>query len=50
MITSTDLYGNSGNMNAISGLMSGLDTESIVDQMLYSTKNKINAQYQKQQK
>lgn len=46
----SSIYGSSVNSNAIGGLMSGLDTESLVEQMLQATQAKINRQFQAQQK
>lgn len=49
-ILSTSLYGSSTSNNRISGLMSGLDTDTLVEQMSAATKNKINRAYQAKQK
>lgn len=46
---STSLYGSSTN-KGIGGLMSGLDTDELVEQLASATKNKINRQYQAKQK
>lgn len=44
--SSSSLY---GNRNVISGLASGMDTESMIENMVSGTKNKIQTQKQKQQ-
>lgn len=49
-ILSTSLYGSSISNNRISGLASGLDTDTLVEQMAAGTKNKINRAYQAKQK
>lgn len=46
---STSLYGSSAN-KGFGGLVSGLDTDELVNQMTARTKNKINRQYQAKQK
>ncbi len=48
-ILSTNLYGSSVN-KGMGGLMSGLDTDDLVNQMTAATRNKINKQYQAKQK
>jgi len=48
--TTSSVYGSSVTSKGIGGLMSGLDTESLVEQMLQSTQTKINRQFQAQQK
>ena len=48
-ILSTNLYGSSIN-KGMGGLMSGLDTDDLVNQMTAGTRNKINRQYQAKQK
>lgn len=48
--TTSSIYGSSVSGKGIGGLMSGLDTESLVEQMLQSTQAKINRQFQAQQK
>lgn len=48
-IQSTGLYGSSKGKGT-NGLLSGLDTDELVQQMLSSTKDKINKQYQAKQK
>ncbi len=48
--TTSSIYGSSVTSKGIGGLMSGLDTESLVEQMLQSTQIKINRQFQAQQK
>lgn len=48
-ILSTSLYGSSTS-NRIVGLASGLDTDTLVEQMSAGTKNKINRAYQAKQK
>ena len=47
-ILSTNLYGSSVN-KGMGGLMSGLDTDDLVNQMTAATRNKINKQYQAKQ-
>lgn len=47
--TTSSIYGSSGS-NRMGGLMSGLDTETLVKQMVSGTQNKINKQFQAQQK
>lgn len=49
-INLSSFYGYSGNNNRVLGIASGLDTETVVEQMLYATKNKLNSQYQEKQK
>lgn len=49
-ILSTSLYGVSSSSNRISGLSSGIDTDTLVEQMATGTKNKINRAYQAKQK
>lgn len=46
---SASLYGASAN-KGMGGLISGLDTDDLVNQMTAATKNKINRQYQSKQK
>lgn len=46
---STNLYGSTIN-KGMGGLMSGLDTDDLVNQMTAGTRNKINRQYQEKQK
>ncbi|HCS12164.1 MAG TPA: hypothetical protein DIV40_12000, partial [Clostridiales bacterium] len=46
---SANLYGASIN-KGMGGLMSGLDTDELVNQMTAGTRNKINRQYQAKQK
>jgi flagellar hook-associated protein 2 len=46
---STNLYGSSIN-KGMGGLLSGLDTDDLVNQMTAGTRNKINRQYQAKQK
>lgn len=46
---STSLYGSSTN-KGVGGLLSGLDTDELVNQMTAATRNKINRQYQSKQK
>lgn len=46
---STSIYGSSTN-KGFGGLLSGLDTDDLVNQMLAGTRNKINRQYQAKQK
>ena len=46
---STNLYGSSIN-KGMGGLLSGLDTDELVNQMTAGTRNKINRQYQAKQK
>lgn len=48
-IFSTNLYGSSTS-NGIGGLATGLDTDTLVNQMAAGTKNKINKAYQAKQK
>lgn len=48
-ILSTSLYGSSTN-KGVGGLLSGLDTDELVNQMTAATRNKINRQYQSKQK
>lgn len=48
-ILSTNLYGSSTN-KGVGGLLSGLDTDELVNQMTAATRNKINRQYQSKQK
>ena len=48
--TTSSIYGTSVSGKGIGGLMSGLDTEGLVEQMLQATQAKINRQYQSQQK
>lgn len=46
---SNSIYGSSIN-KGFGGLMSGLDTDDLVNKMLAATRNKINRQYQAKQK
>lgn len=48
-ILSTNIYGSSVN-KGMGGLLSGLDTDDLVNQMTAATRNKINRQYQAKQK
>ena len=47
-ILSTNIYGSSIN-KGVGGLLSGLDTDDLVNQMTAATRNKINRQYQAKQ-
>nr|WP_312577431.1 flagellar filament capping protein FliD [Sedimentibacter sp.] len=49
-VSSTSLYGSTTNTKAIGGLASGLDTDTLVEQMTSATVSKISKQYQAQQK
>lgn len=49
-ILSTSLYGASTSSKRVSGMVSGLDTDTLVEQMSAGTKNKINRAYQSKQK
>ena len=46
---STNLYGSATN-KGMGGLLSGLDTDDLVNQMTAATRNKINREYQSKQK
>lgn len=48
-VLSTSIYGSSTN-KGYGGLLSGLDTDELVNQMTAGTRNKINRQYQAKQK
>jgi len=48
-ILSTNIYGSSTS-SGIGGLATGLDTDTLVNQMAAGTKNKINKAYQAKQK
>ncbi len=48
-ILSNSIYGSSTG-KGVGGLLSGLDTDELVEQMAAATKNKINRQYQAKQK
>lgn len=48
--SSSSIYGNSVSTNGIGGLMSGLDTKSLVEQLARGTQIKINRQFQAKQK
>jgi flagellar hook-associated protein 2 len=48
-ISTTSLYGSTTNSNAIGGLVSGLDTDELVESMTTETTTKISEAYQAQQ-
>lgn len=48
--TSSSIYGSSVSSSGIGGLVSGLNTEDLVEQLTSATQAKINKQYQAQQK
>jgi len=49
-ISSINLYGISNSNKRVSGMASGLDTDTLVEQMSAGTKNKLNRAYQAKQK
>lgn len=48
-IMSQQLYGATSNSSALTGLASGMDTDQLIQQLLSTTKNKINREFQAKQ-